>query len=175
MRLATILIAAGAAAASGQTIKLPDSVERLGAKAEETVEITMDKSMLRMAGKFLSDRGDEAKARKTINGLESIYVRSFTFAREGEYATADVDALRVQFQTAAWSRIFGMKSREEGNVEVFLKSGTGGQVGGAVVISAGRRELTIVQISGTLDPDQLADLGGQFHIPHLPMGEGARR
>ncbi|HEY1497741.1 MAG TPA: DUF4252 domain-containing protein [Candidatus Solibacter sp.] len=175
MRLATILMAAVAAAAWGQTIKLPDSVERLGAKAEGTVEITMDKSMLRLAGKFLSDKGDEGKARKTIDGLESIYVRSFTFATDGEYATADVDALRAQFQTAAWSQIVGMKSREEGNVDVFLKSGSGGQLGGAVVIAAGPRELTIVQINGTLDPDQLADLGGQFHIPHLAMGEGARR
>jgi Domain of unknown function (DUF4252) len=175
MRLATILMAAAAAAAWGQTVKLPDSVERLGARAEGTVEITMDKSMLRFAGKFLSDKGDEAKARKTIDGLESIYVRSFTFAREGEYTTADVDAVRAQFQTAAWSRIVGVRSREEGNVDVFLKSGNGGQLGGAVVIAAAPTELTIVQINGTLDPDQLADLGGQFHIPHLAMREGARR
>jgi hypothetical protein len=175
MRLATILMAAVTAAAWGQVIKLPDSVERLGAKAEQTVEITMDKSMLRFAGKFLSDKGDQAKARKTMNGLDSIYVRSFTFMRDGEYAAADVDAVRAQFQTAAWSRIVGVRSREEGNVDVFLKADSAGQLGGAVVIAAAPRELTIVQINGTLDPDQLADLGGQFHIPHLAMGEGAQR
>ena len=175
MRFATILMAAVTAAAWGQSIKLPDSVERLAAKAEESVEITLDKSMLRLTGRFLSDRGDEAKARKTIDGLDSIYVRSFTFAREGEYAPADVEAVRSQFLTPEWSRIVGVKSREEGDVDVFLKSGAGGQLGGAVVIAAGPRELTIVHINGILDPDQLADLGGQFHIPRLAMREGARR
>uniref|UniRef100_Q020H4 DUF4252 domain-containing protein n=1 Tax=Solibacter usitatus (strain Ellin6076) TaxID=234267 RepID=Q020H4_SOLUE len=175
MKCATILMAAVAAAAWGQSIKLPDSVERLRTVAEESVEITMDKSMLRLAGKFLSDHGEEAKARKTIDGLDSIYVRSFTFGREGAYSAADVEAVRAQFRTAAWSRIVGVKSREEGDVDVFLKSGSGGQLGGAVVIAAGPRELTIVHINGTLDPDQLADLGGQFHIPHLAMRQGARR
>ena len=176
MRLATILPAAMVAAAWGQTIKLPDSVERLAAKAEGTVEITMDKAMLKLAGRFLSDRGDEAKARKTINGLESVYVRSFTFAREGEYNPADLEAIRAQFQTSSWSRIVGVRSREGGdNVDVFLKAEANGQLGGAVVISAEPRELTIVHIIGTLDPDQLADLGGQFHIPHLAMNGGRRR
>ena len=63
------------------------------------------KTMLRLAGIFMSDRGDEAKARKAMNGLESIYVRSFTFRKEGEYNPADLDAVRAQFQTAAWSRM----------------------------------------------------------------------
>ncbi len=85
MRLATIVLAAAMAPAWGQTIKLPASIERLAAKAENSVEITMDKSMLRLASRFLSDHGDEAKARKVMGGLESIYVRSFTFSREGEY------------------------------------------------------------------------------------------
>jgi hypothetical protein len=172
MRLATILMAALTSAAWGQTLKLPDSVERLGAKAEESVEITMDKAMLRLAGKFLTDKGDEARAKKAMSGLESITVRSFTFRHDGEYSAADVDAVRAQFQTAAWSRIVGVRSREEGNVDVFLKAGTAGQIGGAVVIAAAPRELTIVHINGTLDPDQLADLGGQFHMPHLAMGGG---
>ncbi len=176
MRLATIVLAAAMAPVWGQTIKLPASIERLAAKAENSVEITMDKSMLRLASRFLSDHGDEAKARKVMGGLESIYVRSFTFSREGEYNTADLDAIRAQFPSPAWSRIVGVRSKEGGdNVDVLLKPEANGQLGGAVVISAEPTELTIVHINGTLDPDQLANLGGQFHIPHLAMNTGVRK
>jgi hypothetical protein len=175
MRLATILIAAAMAPVWGQTIKLPASVERLASKAEGTVEITMDKSMLKLAGRFLGDKGDEAKARKVVNGLDSIYVRSFSFAREGEYNPADLDSVRAEFQTGSWMRIVGVRSKQDGdNVDVFLKAAANGQLGGAVVISARPKELTIVHISGTLDPDQLADLGGQFHIPALAIDGGRR-
>jgi Domain of unknown function (DUF4252) len=177
MRLATILVAVALAPAWGQKIKPPEGMDRLAAKAEETIEVTMDKAMLKLAGRFLSDRGDEAKARKVLEGLESIYVRSFTFGKEGDYNPADIEAFRAQFQTAEWSRVVGLRSTLDGeNVDVFLKSGTNGEIGGAVVIAAEPRELTIVQISGTLDPDQLADLSGQFHIPHLAMsGRRTRR
>jgi hypothetical protein len=175
MRLATFLIAALWAPAWAQPVTLPAGVDRLGAKAEGTVEITMDKAMLRLAARFLSDKGDDARAKKAMSGLESVYVRSFTFGKEGDYAPADLEAVRAQFQTAAWSRIVGMRSKDGDNVDVFLKGESNGQIGGAVVISAEPRELTIVHVSGTLDPEHLADLGGQFHIPHLAMNEGARK
>ena len=110
MRIATVLAAAALTAAWGQTIKLPDGVERLATKAENSFEVTMDKGMLQLAGRFLSGKGDEAKTKRVLEGLESIYVRSFTFAREGEYNPADLDTLRAQFQAPAWSRIAGVRN-----------------------------------------------------------------
>jgi hypothetical protein len=163
-----------AGAAWGQSVKLPDGLEKLGVNARDKVEITLDKAMLKLAGHFLSGGGDEAKARKAMDGLDSIYVRSFNFDKEGAYNPADVDAFRAQFQSPAWSRVVGVRSNNSTeNIDVFLKPGANGQFGGAVVISAEPRELTIVQITGTIDPAHLADLGGQFHIPHVALG-GAR-
>src|SRR5215831_3517211 len=95
-----------------QQLPLPPGLTQLGAKAEESVEVTLDKSMLGFAGKFLSDRDEEARAKKLLGGLESITVRSFEFRREGEYNMADVDALRGQFQPPAWSRVVGVRSRD---------------------------------------------------------------
>ena len=178
MRLATIVMAAAALSpAWGQAIKLPANLERLASKAEDSVEVTLDKAMLQLSSRFLSNQGDEGKARKVLSGLESVYVRSFTFARDGEYDPADLEALRAQFNPTEWSRIVGVRSTRGGdNVDVFLKPAANGQLGGAVVISAEARELTIVYINGTLDPDQLANLGGQFHIPHLAfLGKEMRR
>ena len=167
MRLASTLVAAALAPAWGQQIKLPPAIERLAEKAEESVDVTLDKSMLQFAGRFLSDKPDEAKAKRILGGLESIYVRSFEFAREGQYNAADLDSVRAQLPAPAWSRVVGVKSMNGENVDVYFKNAAGGQVGGVVVIAAEPRQLTIVSLVGTLDPAQLADLGGQFHIPRL--------
>ncbi|MGA2589683.1 MAG: DUF4252 domain-containing protein, partial [Bryobacteraceae bacterium] len=110
-----------------------------------------------------------------LAGLDRIYVRSFEFATEGDYSPADVEAVRSQIQSPPWSRLVGVRSKRHGdNVDVYFKDAGNGQLGGIVVIAAEPRELTIVNILGTLDLDRLADLGGDFGIPRLELG-GARR
>jgi hypothetical protein len=171
MRIASIVLAAALTPLWAQEIKLPASLEKLAEKAEQSVDVTMNKSMLQMAAKFLSDRdADEAKTKKLVAGLESVSVRSFEFAREGEYNPADVDAVRAQLQAPAWSRIVGVRSKRSGeNADVYFKDGPNGQLGGVVVIAAEPARLTIVNVIGRLDPAQLADLGGQFGIPKLDV------
>jgi hypothetical protein len=175
MSMGRVLLAAGvlmaAATAGAQEIKLPASLEKLAEKAERSVDVTMSKSMLQMAAKFLSDRdGDEAKTKKLIAGLDGVMVRSFEFGGEGEYTAADLDAVRAQTQPPAWSRIVGVRSKSSGeNADVYFKDVASGILGGVVVIIADPRTLTIVSVTGKLDPSQLADLGGQFGIPRLDM------
>src|SRR5258708_8476926 len=171
MNKAIIVWAAVLMPLAAQEIKLPANLDRLAAKAEESVDVTLSGSMLRLAAKFISDRdADAANIRRLIAGLEGIYVRSFTFAREGDYKRADVDALRAQVQAASWSRIVGVTSKRTGeDVDVFFKIGGGDKLGGIVIIAAEPRELTIVNIVGTIDPDDLVELGGEFHIPRLQV------
>ena len=172
MRIAIIVLAAGWMPLAAQELKLPASLERLADKAEKSVDVTMNKNMLQMAARFMSDRdSDEAKTKKAIAGLESVIVRSYEFANEGEYTAADVDAVRAQIQPPAWSRIVGVRSKSNGeNADVYFKIGANGQLGGIVVISAEPLRLTIVNVTGTIDPAQLGDLGGEFGIPRLDMG-----
>lgn len=168
-----MVLAAGLAPMWAQEIKLPPSVEKLAEKAEESVVVTLDSNMLRLFAKF--DQGDDA-GKKLLAGLESVYVRSFQFAFEDEYKAADIEAIRTQFQTPTWSRIVGVRSKHsEGDVDVYFKDGGNGKLAGIVVIAAEPRELTFVSIVGSIEPGQLADLGGQFHIPRLEMGLGGAR
>jgi hypothetical protein len=171
MKRAILIWAAVLMPLAAQEIKLPANLEKLAAKAEESVDVTLSGSMLRLAAKFISDKdADTANVRKLIAGLDGIYVRSFSFAREGEYDKADVDALRAQVQPPNWSRIVGVTSRRTGDdVDVYFKIATGDKLGGIVIIAAEPRELTIVSIAGTIDPDQLADLSGEFHIPRIQV------
>ena len=171
MKIASVVLAAALAPLLAQEIKLPPSIEKLAEKAEESVDVTLSKSMLQMAARFLSDKdSEEAKAKKIVAGLESVSVRSFEFAREGEYNPADVDAIRAQLQAPAWSRFVGARSKRSGqNADVYFKDAPGGQLGGIVVIAAEPTRLTIVNLIGRLDAAQLADLGGQFGIPRLDL------
>ena len=151
-----------------QAMQLPPDVEKLSAIAKETVEVKMDGPMLRWASKFLSaEDPDERKAAKLITNLKGIYVRSFEFDKERAYTSAEVEELRAQFRSPVWSRVVGVRSQREGdNVDVFFKL-EDEQMAGIVVIAAEAKELTVVNIVGPIDVDQLSDLGGEFGIPKL--------
>jgi Domain of unknown function (DUF4252) len=174
MRIASILLAAGLAPLWAQDIKLPANLDKLAQKAEESVDVTLDGSLLKLAARFLSDKDDEdvAKLRHILSKLEGVYVRSYQFAEEGEYNRSDVESVRSQLQAPAWGRIVGVRSRHSGqDVDVFLKLPGNGTLGGAVVIIAEPRQLTFVNVVGTIDPEEVADLGGQFHIPRMRKGD----
>src|SRR5215475_12207210 len=154
--------------ASAQDFKVPPNIERLSAKAKETVEVTMDGPMLRWASKFLSTEDpDEARTAKMVANLKSIYVRSYEFDHDAGYSHADVEELRAQMQRPDWNRIVGVRSQTNGeNVDVFVKL-ENDKMAEIVVIAAEARELTFVHIEGPIEIDQLADLGGEFGVPKL--------
>jgi hypothetical protein len=154
--------------ADAQDAQIPLDIQKLSARAKETVEVTMDGPMLRWASKFLSvDDPDEQKAAKLVANLKGIYVRSFEFDKEGAYSPAEVDELRSQFHSPGWSRIVGVRSERDGdNVDIFFKL-ENDKMAGIVIIAAEPKELTFVNIVGPLELDQLADLGGEFGVPKL--------
>jgi hypothetical protein len=164
-----LVVIAGIACLWGQPVRLPANLEKLADQADHSVTVTLDSHLLRLIARFDKD----VEARKALDGVESVHVRSFQFRFEDEYKGSDVDALRSQFQAPGWSRIVGVRSRRwsgDGDVDVFFKDGGNGKLAGIVVIAAEPREFTFVSIDGSLLPEQLARLGGQFHIPRLDLG-----
>jgi hypothetical protein len=177
MKFAAILLVSALIPLAAQDIKMPASLDKLAAKADETVEVTLDASMLKIAGQFLSssDR-DEAVAKKLIAGLQSVLVRSYEFSSDGQYDKADLEAVRAQVKGPAWMRIVGVTSKRDGeNVDVYFKVGSDGNLGGILVLCAEPRELTVVMVTGTLDPSQLATLGGHFGIPEFDVAIGGEK
>ncbi len=177
MRIATLALTAALIPAGAQDFKLPPALDRLAAKAQSTVDITLDKSLLRLAARFLSDKDDdEVRAKRLIAGLDSVNVRSFEFDAAGEYNSADVEAVRSQLQPPAWSRVVGVRSkRNSEDADVYVKTENNGNLGGVVIIATEARELTIVHIAGSIDPAQLADIGGRWHIPRIEVNPMGRR
>jgi hypothetical protein len=155
------------------TVAVPASAQRinldfpgLADKAQEVIDVTLDASMLRLAAKFLSGHdSDERAIREMINGLEGIYVRSYEFAREGEYDRGLIDRVKSQLGPT-WKPLVTVRSKTKENVNIMADM-RGDKVIGLVIIAAEPREFTIVNIQGPIDIDRLADLSGQFGIPEI--------
>jgi hypothetical protein len=166
-----ILIAlAFSAALCAQGINIPRNLDRLAERATESVDVTLDALMLQLASEFLSkDDADEVKVTKIVSKLKGVYVRSFEFDKEGQYSMSDVEAIRSQLRAPGWSRIVSVKSIKGENSEVYLKR-DGNRVAGLVVLNAEPKELTVVNIDGPIDPEELSELSGHMGIP--PFGRG---
>jgi hypothetical protein len=163
--IATLLLAG---AAPAQQVKW--NFDKLAARASDTVEVSLDGSLLRFAAKFLSDHDkDEAKVKKLVGGLKGIYVRSFEFKKPGEYSAADLESFRAPLHPPDWERIVGVHSNEDGEtVEVYIKN-DGKGIGGLAIIAFEPKELTLVNIVGAIDLDSLSELGGFSGIPEVDV------
>lgn len=163
-----LLIITSTIVAKAQDSRLQMSnLDHLAAKASQTVDVNVDERLIRLAAKVFSDTdADEREVKKVINGLKGIYVKSFEFDADGQYAAADVESIRSQLRGPGWTRLVNVISRKEGNLEVYLLF-NGEQVGGLAVLHTDDRELTVVNIVGPVDLDKLAKLEGQFGVPEL--------
>ena len=153
--------------AAPQEIKFPVNFEKLAERATESVDVTLDSSMLQLASGFLSkDDPDEVKVKKLVAKLKGVYVRSFEFDKEGQYSASEVESMRGQLRGPGWSRVVEVKSSKGENSDVFLKKSSDA-ITGLVVISAEPKELTIVYIDGPINPEELSQLGGHMGIPEI--------
>src|SRR5579872_2433672 len=150
----TLCIVAGAAA-YGQALDLKH-LGRLADKASDVVDVAVDGALLKLGAKFLSaDDPDQAKIKKVVAELKGIYVKTYKFEREGAYSESDIESIRKQLEAPGWSRIVGVRSKKDSeNAEIFLK--TGGPDGGLAIICANPKELTVVNIVGKIDLDELS-------------------
>jgi hypothetical protein len=151
-------------------------LERLAAKASDTVDLSLNGATLQFAAKFLdSDDPDEARVKKLLASIDGIYIKSLEFKSEGAYAPADIDNVRNQLKAPEWSRIVGIKSSEDGETaEVYVRT-ENKKVSGVAILYWGPKELTVANIVGPVDLDSLAELSGHFGLPPLEKGKPGRK
>jgi hypothetical protein len=142
----------------------------LAQKATESVTITLDPSLLAMAGRFLDGNDpQDAAAKEVIKGLQGIYVRSYTFDQDSAYRQADIDAVRNQLSAPGWNRLVQTRSRKtHADVDIYIMVENGQAIGLALIASE-PRQFTIVNIVGAIDLDKLHKLEGQFGVPKLDI------
>ncbi|HEX7707152.1 MAG TPA: DUF4252 domain-containing protein [Thermoanaerobaculia bacterium] len=162
--LTAILMLAIAFPAAAQRLNL--DFPGLADRADEVVDVTLDAAMLKLAAKFLSGKdSDERAVRDMVNGLQGIYVRSYEFAKDGQYDRSLVDRLRSQLGST-WQPLVTVRSKKKESVNIFADM-RGEMITGLVIIAAEPRSFTVVNIVGPIDIDRLAGLEGQFGIPRI--------
>ncbi|HEX9140276.1 MAG TPA: DUF4252 domain-containing protein [Steroidobacteraceae bacterium] len=146
-------------------LKMPD-LSALAAKASDHTDVSLNGDLLGLAGHFIDgQQPDAAKARSIIAGLKDIEIHSYTFTADNAYSSSDVDLLRHQLQSPEWKRLVQTHSaKEREDVDIFMST-DGQRVNGLAIISAEPRELTIINLVGTMDLKEVAKLGGQMGIP----------
>ena len=155
----------GALPLFAQTPRLElNQLERLTNTASEVVDVTLDGSTLQMATQFL-DKDPETK--DLVRNLKGIYVKSFQFEKADAYSQTDIDAIRAQVPSPAWSRIVHVQSKKDGQVDIFVLGDGKGSNLGLVVIAAEAKELTVVNLVGSIDLQKLGSLEGKLGIPRL--------
>jgi len=136
-------------------------LDGLASKAKESVDITLDSSLLQMAGGFLAGKGKDGKdgdqIRALLAGLKAITVKNYEFKETGQYRIEDLEPIRAQLRTPGWSKIVSDQSKDELS-EIYTRVEQGKVVGFAI-IDAEPKELTVVAIEGTIDLKDLSKLG----------------
>lgn len=168
----SVLLLIGFASAQAQDARLQFSqLDKLATKAENVVEVTLDKNLLQVAAKFLSDKNPtEAAVKDLVSKLQGVYVRVFEFDKTGEYSLGDVEPIRSQVAAPGWSKIVGVMSKREGQkVDVHLRMDNAGLIHGLLILATQPKELVVVNIVGPIDLEKLSQLEGQFGIPKLDL------
>ncbi|HVT98306.1 MAG TPA: DUF4252 domain-containing protein [Acidobacteriaceae bacterium] len=159
------LIAAMGFSALAQQPPFPVTLQKqLADRAANYTEVSLDRKMLAFATHFLNDK-DNADAKRIVEKLNGVYVRSYEFDQPGQYTAADLDAIRRQFDTSQWTAMVKTRSKNgSDDADIYLKM-VNDEVQGMFVLDAESKELTFVYISGPIHPEDLRDLSGNFGIP----------
>jgi hypothetical protein len=167
MKTAWILFAAAIPAFAQQNFDFK-TLDKLGANATGSTNITLEGDTLKLATAFLgSDNG-------AFRNLTGVYVRSFEFAKEGQYKEADLAPLRAYLKTLQWAKIVDVKEAEETS-EIYRQPLPNNRLGGLAIVSAEPKEVTIVFISGVLNMSDVGKLGGNLGIPDIQLNRDEKK
>ena len=147
-------------------LTLPD-FHALESQASESTVVTVGPWLLHFASHF-ADRNDPdgAATRRVLASIKSITIHSYEFDRDFVYSQADVGAVRAQLRAPNWNRLAQVRSKNRDNVDVYV-SMENDQTTGLAVISSEPRELTIVNVVGSISPEDLQRLCAHLDVPGL--------
>jgi hypothetical protein len=150
--------------------------KKLAARASDVNEVTMNKTMLKFASQFLDEKDkDDVEAQRLIQNLNAIYVRNYEFSEPGQYTPEDLKTIRQQFLGPDWNPMVKVRSKKgEGDTDVYVKM-VGNEVKGMFVLDAEPKQLDMVYISGSIRPEDLKQLSGNFGVPNLNLQKSSTK
>ncbi|HJQ68394.1 MAG TPA: DUF4252 domain-containing protein [Blastocatellia bacterium] len=174
--LCLLVSVSGAMTAHAQDARLDLSpLERFSDKADKVIEVDVGEALIKLALSALKPERnpDEAKIKELLEGLKGVYVKRYQFASFGEFNNSDMDPIRAQLRNPAWSRIANVRSKREGNYDVYIMT-EGSIIRGLAVLAAEPKALTVVNVVGPIDISKLSELEGKFGIPRWELMTGPK-
>jgi hypothetical protein len=171
MKTALILFAATTTAFAQQNFDFK-LLDKIGVNASESTNITLDGDTLKLASNFLGD--DKSSVKSLVNNLKGIYVRTWEFAKAGQYDPADLAPVRAYLKTLQWTKIVDVKEADETS-EIYLQPLPNNQLGGLAIVSAEPKEVSVVFISGVLNMSDVGKLSGNLGIPDMKLDHGGKK
>ena len=159
--------------AQAARLKMPD-FSNLASKAKESVDISLDKEMLKSAGGFMGGGGkgmDPAEFAETVKDLDGIYVRVFSFDKPGMYSMKDIEPMVAQVQSQGWKKLMSIKDGDE-RVEMWMRDNSAD--GGMFFVASEPTELVMINIVGKVNLESLRNLQGRMGVPSMQGWIGAR-
>jgi hypothetical protein len=138
------------------------SFEDLKGHATESVDITLGALPLHFAAWLMDDHdGDSAEVKRALQAVKSVQVRSYRFDTDSGCSQVDLGPLHAQLAQPGWSRLVQAHKRDHEDVDVYVAL-EDQVIKGIAIIACQPRELTVVNIVGTVSLDQLARLRHTF-------------
>jgi hypothetical protein len=146
-----------------------NSLEKLSSKATQANDVALDGAALLLASSFMKlDHDPKAvQINDILKNLKGIYVTNYQFDQLNQYSQSDVDNIRAQLAAPGWSRIVENRDKRSGatNEIYFMKDSD--NITGVAILVAEPKELSVVNIVGSIDLAKLGALAGNFGIPNV--------
>lgn len=160
-----VLAASGSGQVAKQNGKIQlGSLQSLESKASENTNIDLDERQLLQVAPLFLENQSEAKIKEIIAGIKGLFLRKFEFKNDNEYSETDLAAIRKQLQASNWSRMIEKRNRRgDGKTEIFTSKGVKG-INGLVILNLEPKRLTVINITGAIDFNKLAQFGDDFKM-----------
>jgi hypothetical protein len=115
-----------------------------------------------------------ASAKSVISKLNGIYVRTLEFKEARSFSDSDVEPIRAQLRGPEWSHIVDVNSKaDKERVDIYVKT-VHEQPMGMVILAQEPTSLAFIDLDGSINPDDLDKLSGNFGIPKGLHGPKAK-
>jgi hypothetical protein len=132
----------------------------------EHVEIALGSAVMGMAASVL--KKPEPEAAELLKGLRSVRVHVIEMKDDNRKAMLErIQAIRTDLDAKKWERIVSVKKKKE-DVGIYLKTGAENVIEGLVLtVVDGDKEAVLINVVGSIKPEQVATLGEKLNIPSL--------
>lgn len=139
------------------------------AKGCQFVEVNVGAPLLKFASAFISK--EEPEAAELIRGLKQVRVNVVGFNEHTREGTAEhVRTLRRSLESQGWTKVVTVQENGEADeVAVYLKMSATDAIDGAVVtvLDRGSKQAVLVNVVGSIHPEQLTALAKHLQIDGL--------